>query len=133
MMMRYPDRDACIVLLLNRDRTPLHDFAARLESALIDDDMKLPPSRLAPNKVKAFVGQYVAPSGAVIEIAESKEGAPTFVYRFPERRPLNYFLAAAGDDAAVYTIRSTIPLAVARKAGKVTGLTIFRERFVRKP
>lgn len=68
---RYPDHDACVFVLANRDTAPVRQVADAVERMLFEEATGLQPlpQPLAPELLKAAIGRYKDDRGAEIVIA----------------------------------------------------------------
>lgn len=75
---RYPDDDACIILLANTDAVPLRPLAEVLESILFNRPSKHPPPpqviALSRNALKAYQGVYMGDAGDRVTVRMAADG-----------------------------------------------------------
>ncbi|MHC4470070.1 MAG: serine hydrolase domain-containing protein [Planctomycetota bacterium] len=68
---RYPEQEACVFVLCNRDDAPLRTVALAVEQMLFEEPVTARLSRgLAPELVERLVGEYVDARGNRLEVKE---------------------------------------------------------------
>lgn len=55
---RFPDDDACLFVLSNRDDTEIHHIPVLFELALFGEDFVMPPRPLSPGLARELAGSY---------------------------------------------------------------------------
>lgn len=93
---RYPEEDACLVVLCNRNDVPMGAISDVLESELFGDEGPLPPSTLGAEAQDELVGTWTDGKGMRWEV--SARGAATAVMvEWSQGGPKSYFWIGDGE------------------------------------
>jgi CubicO group peptidase (beta-lactamase class C family) len=134
---RYPDQDACLFVLCNRDDVPVLQVAQALEAILLGDPSPYPrpPRPLDAELVRALAGRYEANGTTLVVDADGKVTRVQIHWSAP-RGPVTRAVLGLDDRGKVvlYEWTARTPIEIAR-AGRepASRVSILNRHFRRVP
>ena len=130
---RYPDDDAFLVVLCNRDDRNAGRIITQCEAALFGDAFTMPPRPLSKEDQEAIVGSYEDKGGLKVEIEADGRQTKAFIC-WGGHRPrfsTTYIGWTPDSKLVLYEWNSQSSMTMTKKDGKVD-LTLGRSKLVRK-
>lgn len=132
-LSRYPEQDACLVVICNDDEAPVERLTDLFEHALFGEPYVAPPYALSEDRQARLVGTYEDASGGRLEVTTRGRVTQADLH-WPSGQMTGGFLGgrdAEGESLVFYAWSASEPVQVTEDDGSVRNLRIGGDTYER--